>query len=375
MTDPDVTEPTQGPVLEPTPDPTLKPTTDPALELTMEPTTEPIAVPVLERPGPEPVLEVVRAAMAEAEVDALVLRPSPDFRFLGGRGEGFLVVTLDTAAETADPVPLVPRTARRVGVDPEMRVRELFGLAIEAELVPATAVLAPLRLRKRPPEIEAVQRAVVAVESVLGQARELSWFGATERAMAARLRLLLMETGCEEVLSLRVAAGEHTARPAHRPGGRVINPGDALLVSLCGRWDGYCAEVARVFAVAEPPEDFEAMYSVVLAARAAALRSAARPSAVAESVAKAVGDVIDGSGYGRFAAAHFGRGVGLGHDEGPRVQPGDGTPLEPGMTLCLEPAIYVPDLFGARVADVVAITAAGPTPLGSAHHTLQVLDR
>lgn len=354
MTDPNVTEPTQGPVLEPTTDPT--------------------AVPILEQASPESVLRAVRGAMAEAEVDALVLRPSPDFRFLGGRGDGFLVVTLDTAAETADPVPLVPRAARRVGVDPEMRVRELFGLAIEAELVPATAVLAPLRLRKRPHEIEAVQRAVVAAESVLGQARELSWFGSTERAMAARLRLLLMETGCEEVLSLRVAAGEHTARPAHRPGDRVINPGDALLVSLCGRWDGYCAEVARVFAVAEPPEDFEAMYSVVLAARAAALRSAARPSAVAESVAKAVGDVIDGSGYGRFAAAHFGRGVGLGHDEGPRVQPGDDTPLEPGMTLCLEPAIYVPDLFGARVADVVAITAAGPAPLGSAHHTLRVLD-
>ena len=322
----------------------------------------------------EPILEAVRAAMAEAEVDALVLRPSPDFRFLGGQGEGFLVVTLDTAAETTDPGPLVPRAARRVGVDPEMRVRELFGLTIEAELVPATAVLAPLRLRKRPHEVEAVQRAVVAAESVLGQARELAWFGATERTMAARLRLLLLESGCEEVLSLRVAAGEHTARPAHRPGGRVINPGDALLVSLCGRWNGYCAEVARVFAVAEPPEDFEAMYSVILAARTAALRSA-RPAAPAESVARAVGDVIDGSGYGRFAAAHFGRGVGLGHDEGPRVVPGDDTPLEPGMTLCLEPAIYVPDLFGARVADVIAMTAEGPVTLGSSHHPLYVLDR
>ena len=36
------------------------------------------------------------------------------------------------------------------------------------------------------------------------------------------------------------------------------------------------------------------------------------------------------------------------------------------MTLCLEPAIYVPDLFGARVADVVAMTAEGPVALGSA---------
>ncbi|MGP3959714.1 M24 family metallopeptidase [Nonomuraea sp. 3N208] len=308
-------------------------------------------------------LKAARTAMDEEGVDALVLRPSPDFRFLGGgNGAAFLVVTRDTLAETADPARWVPEGARRVGVDAEMRVRELFGLAIEAELVPASSVLAPLRLRKEPDEIAAVERAALRAEEVLRQARELAWFGASERAMAAALRMLALESGCEEVLALRVAAGENTARAAHLPGDRVINPGDALLVSLCGRWDGYCAEVARVFAVAEPPEDFEAMYSVVLAARRAAL-AAARPPAPAADVARAVAEVIDGTGYGRFAAAHAGRGVGLGPDEGPRL--GEGTPLAPGMTFCLEPAIYVPELFGARVADVVACTEAEPVVLSS----------
>ncbi len=321
-------------------------------------------------------LDAVRAAMAEAGVDALVLRPSPDFRFLGGGdgfpGAAFLVVTRDVVAGTGDPAGLVPEGARRVGVDPEMRVRELFGLAIEAELVPASAVLAPLRLRKEPYEVAAVGRAAACAEAVLRQARELAWYGATERAMAAALRVMALESGCEEVLSLRVAAGEHTARAAHVPGDRLINPGDALLVSLCGRWDGYCAEVARVFAVAEPPEDFEAMYSVVLAAHGAAL-AAARPSAPASDVARAVGDVIDGSGYGRFASPHIGRGVGLGPDEGPRLA--EDTPLAPGMTFCLEPAIYVPDLFGARVADVVACTETGPLVLSGGPPALHVLDR
>ncbi len=318
-------------------------------------------------------LVAVRAAMARDGVDALVLRPSPDFRFLGGQGAGFLVVTMDAAAETGDPAPYVPEDALRVGVDPEMRVRELFGLAIEAELVPAGAVLEPLRLRKLPQEVDAVGRAARAAEAVLDRAGELAWFGATERAMASRLRMLLLETGCEEMLSVRVAAGEHTARPGHLPCERVINPGDALLVSLCGRWDGYCAEVARVFAVAEPPEDFEAMYSVVLAAHHAALRSV-RPGVPADEVAAVVADVIDGSGYGRFAAPCAGRGVGLGHDEGPRLRPGDGTVLAAGMTLCVEPAIYVPDLFGARLADVAVCTREAATVLTTSPHTLRVLD-
>ncbi|GGO63960.1 M24 family metallopeptidase [Nonomuraea cavernae] len=315
-----------------------------------------------------------RAAMAEAGLDALVLRPSPDFRFLGGRDGPYLVLTPDALAETADPGRLLPGNARRVGVDPEMRVRELFALAIEAELVPAALALAPLRLRKEPSEIEAVGRAAAAAEAVLGQVRELAWFGATERAMAARLRMLALETGCEEVLSLRVAAGEHTARADHVPGERVINPGDALLVSLCGRWDGYCAEVGRVFAVAEPPEDYEAMYSVVVAAHAAALRAAGR-GATAAAVAAAAVDVMDGSGYGSFASDRSGRGVGLGPDEGPWLRPGDATVLEPGMVLCLEPAVYVPDLFGARLADTVVCAPEGPVALSVSPRALRVLDR
>jgi Xaa-Pro dipeptidase len=44
------------------------------------------------------------------------------------------------------------------------------------------------------------------------------------------------------------------------------------------------------------------------------------------------------------------------------------------MTFCLEPAIYVPDLFGARVADVVVCTEAGPRVLGAGPPALHVLD-
>lgn len=325
------------------------------------------------RPSGVDRLGAVREAMAAAGIDALVLRPSPDFRFLGGRDDGFLVVTAEAAVETADPRPYLLEGVRRVGVDPEMRVRELFGLAVEAELVPAAQVLAPLRLVKEPYEVALAEAAARATEAVLGYARELSWFGATEREMAGRLRVLALEAGCEEVPAVRVTAGPGTAGPRRAPSDRVINPGDALLVSLSARWDGYCAEVARVFAVAEPPEDFDAMYSVVVAAREAGM-AAVRPSVPASAVAAAVARAIDDSGYGRYAAPGAGRGVGLGIEEDPRLRTDDDTPLEPGMVLCLEPAIYVPELFGARVADMVACTESGPRPLTAAPSPLPILE-
>ncbi|MFI6503234.1 M24 family metallopeptidase [Nonomuraea typhae] len=307
-------------------------------------------------------------------MDALVLRPSPDFRFLGGRGDGFLVVTRDAFAETGDPGPLVPVSARRVGVDPEMRVRELFALAVDAELVPAGAVLAPLRLRKEAEELDAIALAARAADEVLASAREWRWFGATERAMARRMYVQLLESGCEEVLDVRVSAGEHTALPAHRPTDRVINPGDALHVSVRGRWNGYCAEVARTMAVAEPPDDFDALYTVILAAQRAAL-GAVRQAHSAASVAAAAQTVIDDSGYGRFAATHCGRGLGLAADEPPVLSASDPTELAPGMALCLEPAVYLPDLFGARLADVALCTSSAPRLLTTPPPALPVLDR
>ncbi|MEU1732418.1 M24 family metallopeptidase [Streptosporangium sp. NPDC020145] len=322
-------------------------------------------------------IDEVRLRMAEEGIDALVLRPSPDFRYLGGQGDGYLVLTHDrpptAAAEPLEAAALIPPSARRVGVDPEMRAWELFSLRVEAEVVLASAVLAPLRSRRGPAEVAATERAASAADAVLLMARELAWFGTTERAMARRLWAMMVETGCEEVLSVLVAAGEHTALPRHVPCDRVINPGDALLVSVCGRWGGYCSEVARVFAVAEPPEDFEAMYSVVLAAQHAAL-DALRPGVTAAEVGRIAREVIEGSGYGNYAGPRPGRGVGLGPDEAPWLVPGDETVLTSGMTVCLEPSIYLPELFGARVADIAVCAPQGATRLTTTSPAFYVID-
>ncbi|WP_211590509.1 Xaa-Pro peptidase family protein [Microbispora sp. H11081] len=329
------------------------------------------------------VLDAVRAGMTDAGIDALVLRPSPDYRYLredplsaAGGEEGYLVVTLHgppaPAADLARAAALVPPVAGRVAVDPLMHAAELFTLRVDAELVLASVVLAPLRLRKRAAEIAALRHAAGAADAVLLAVRDLAWFGATEAAMARRLRAMLAEAGCEGAPSVLVAAGEHSADAGHRPCERVINPGDALLVSVRGRWNGYCAEVARVFAVAEPPEDFDAMYSVVRAARDAAA-DRVRPGVACAEAAEAAREVVDGSGYGDYTAARTGRGIGLSQAEAPWLAAGE--TFASGMTVCLEPAIYLPDLFGARVADMVVCGEDGPETLSTGSLALHVLDR
>ncbi|WP_405146325.1 M24 family metallopeptidase [Sphaerisporangium sp. NBC_01403] len=321
------------------------------------------------------VMADVLARMSAAGLDALVLRPSPDLRYVAGRDvSGFLVLVPGLppgfAADAAEAAALIPASVSRVGVDAQMRAHELFVLRVDADLVLASAVLDPLRVTKRPDEIAAIARAAAATDGVLALARELSWFGATERVMARRLAT---ESGAEGVLSVVVAAGENTARPRHTPAGRVINPGDAVSIRVTAESDGYHAHASRGFVVAEPPEDFDAVYAVLLSARDAAAE-AVRPGVTAAEVDAAAWSVLDESGYGAYVTRGTGYGVGLDRREAPWLTAADRTVLAPGMTMTIEPGIHVPDLYGARVGDVVECTDTGARTMNQMPRALHVLD-
>jgi Xaa-Pro aminopeptidase len=112
---------------------------------------------------------------------------------------------------------------------------------------------------------------------------------------------------------------------------------------------------------------------VLLSAREAAAE-AVRPGATASEVDAAAWRVLDESGYGAYAERGTGHGVGLERREPPWIARGDGTVLGPGMTMTIEPAIHVPDLYGARVGDVVECTETGCRPMHHAPLALHVLD-
>ena len=54
---------------------------------------------------------------------------------------------------------------------------------------------------------------------------------------------------------------------------------------------------------------------------------------------------------------------------------GNTTPLAPGHAFSIEPGIYIPGRFGARLEDIVVATEAGPDPLNRVAHTLAIVDR
>ncbi|MFF3251688.1 M24 family metallopeptidase [Actinacidiphila glaucinigra] len=359
-------------------------------------------------------LELARKAAADAGLDALLVSPGPDLRYLTGYhahlterlvclalpvlGDPFLVVPhlekpgaetsplgalgVDVVGwgETEDPYALVagrlPRGTVRVAVDNHMWAEKV--LAFRAAL-PGTEqslagdVLRELRMRKSAAETEALRRAAGAIDRVHRRMGEWLRAGRTEREVARDVADAVIEAGHTTVDFVIVASGPNGASPHHEVSDRVIRAGDPVVVDIGGTTqDGYCSDSTRTYAVGEPPAAFREMYEVLRRAQHAQT-DAVRPGITAEELDAVGRDIIAAAGYGEHFIHRTGHGIGLETHEEPYIVAGSHRPLEPGMAFSVEPGIYLPDRFGARIEDIAVCTPEGGERLNQTSRDLVVL--
>ncbi|MFF7676910.1 M24 family metallopeptidase [Actinacidiphila glaucinigra] len=359
-------------------------------------------------------LELARKAAADAGLDALLVSPGPDLRYLTGYhahlterlvclalpvlGDPFLVVPhlekpgaeasplgalgVDVVGwgETEDPYALVagrlPRGTVRVAVDNHMWAEKV--LAFRAAL-PGTEqslagdVLRELRMRKSAAETEALRRAAGAIDRVHRRMGEWLRAGRTEREVARDVADAVIEAGHTTVDFVIVASGPNGASPHHEVSDRVIRAGDPVVVDIGGTTqDGYCSDSTRTYAVGEPPAEFREMYEVLRRAQHAQT-DAVRPGITAEDLDAVGRDIIAAAGYGEHFIHRTGHGIGLETHEEPYIVAGSHRPLEPGMAFSVEPGIYLPDRFGARIEDIAVCTPEGGERLNQTSRDLVVL--
>ena len=68
-----------------------------------------------------------------------------------------------------------------------------------------------------------------------------------------------------------------------------------------------------------------------------------------------VRNYIQQKGYGEYFGHGTGHGLGIEIHEEPYVSSQGNVILQPGMTITIEPGIYVPDLGGVRIEDSVLV--------------------
>ena len=244
----------------------------------------------------------------------------------------------------------------------------------ERRFVTSSAVVADLRMRKDPSEIEALRTVAHGADRAYAKLRERAFAGRMERDVSAEIGDLLRGEGHEEVGFAIVASGPNGASPHHSSGDRAIAVGDAIVLDFGGTQDWYCSDITRTVHVgASLDPEVRRVHDVVLRAQEAGYR-AARAGAEASAVDAAARAVIDGAGYGKHFIHRLGHGIGLDGHEPPYLVRGNATRLEPGMAFSIEPGIYLPGRFGVRIEDIAFIDAHGVAePLNLADRSLAIV--
>ncbi len=349
-------------------------------------------------------LRLAAAAAATHGVDALLLTPGADLRYLTGydalplerltclvlpaSGDPTLVVPLLERpaalaspagrlgievigwAETEDPYAVVSRLLHEalgtmpdsVGLGNRMWAEQVLRLRTVmpgADQGLAGEVLRGLRMTKSAAEIEALREAAEAIDRVHARMGEWLRVGRTEREVGRDIAEAIVAEGHQQVNFVIVGSGPNGASPHHDTGDRVIESGDPVVVDIGGATrDGYCSDSTRVYTVGRPPAEFLAYYEVLLAAQVAACE-AVRPGVTPESVDAAARDLIGDAGFGDLFVHRTGHGIGLEEHEEPYIVAGNREPLAAGACFSIEPGIYLPGKHGARIEDIVVVTGDG----------------
>ena len=358
-------------------------------------------------------LTAARHRLRIGGLDALLVTPGPDLRYLTGYDAvplerltclvvraaddpvllvpelerlaalaspvADLGVDLATWSETEDPYAPVAGLlagARVVAVDDRMWAQKVLALRDalpSARQIAGGSVLSPMRAVKSAAEIAALSRAGAAIDAVHHRVPQFLRAGRTEREVARDIAEAMLDAGHTRVDFVIVGSGPNGASPHHEVSDRVIGGHEPIVIDIGGTMpDGYCSDSTRMYCVGEPPAGFTDYFAVLRIAQEAQV-AAVRPGMTCADLDAVGRNIIAAAGFGDRFIHRTGHGIGLETHEDPYIVAGNATVLEPGHTFSIEPGIYVEGLHGARIEDIVACSADGALRLNTTDRDLVVL--
>ena len=288
-----------------------------------------------------------------------------------GFGERGFGIDLDPVAGLIASLAAVPvvASARRIGVSSELPGADVrFSGAVSAEVVDAGDILYRLRLIKDGDELERILASYrlcwVGHEAIAERARP----GAQEIELftAAQSAAQIASGGPIEFVS-DLLSGPNAAEvccPIRVAGRRAAEEGDPIVADVVVRSNGYWGDSCETH-IAGSNDEISAVREELLAildGSRAQLVPGAKGSDVFRDMKKRILSTFPG---GEFPH-HGGHALGLTGFEDPHVIPSDVTPFEPWMVLALEPGVYFPGRYGARVENVFIVTPDGGMELREA---------
>jgi len=223
-------------------------------------------------------------------------------------------------------------------------------------LVPLANSIEEIRKVKEPGEITAIAKAIQIATDAFTEIFEKIVPGRTEKEIANDLDYTMRRRGADNpAFQTIVASGPRAALPHGEPSEKKINAGEAVILDFGAQVEGYCSDETCTVAVGELNDKIQEIFIVVDNARKLALNTMKAGMPIKE-LDTLVRGYIEEKGYGDFFRHGVGHGVGIAVHEAPTISSGSGGLLEENMIVTIEPGIYLPNIGGVRLEDMVLVT-------------------
>lgn len=276
---------------------------------------------------------------------------------------------LNRIKDTDDAVVLLARQLNGpvIGIDkvwPSGFLLKLMKEKPACQYVDGAELIDLIRSIKSEQEQQKMREASRLNDAVMDRVRTLIQPGITEKQLETQINAAFREiANSEPSFDTIVAFQENCADPHAVPSDKVLNEGMSVIVDMGCRFEGYCSDMTRTFFLKE--NTMKEIYDTVLQANLAAIAKV-KPGVTFSEIDLAAREVIEQAGYGEYYIHRTGHGIGLSVHEPYDVSSVNRRIVQPGMCFSIEPGIYLPNVGGVRIEDLVLVTEAGCEVLN--HH-------
>lgn len=350
-------------------------------------------------------IERLRTAFTEAELDAVLITSVENIRYISGftSSDGAVLVTREecllftdfryviqakeqapdftlceiTAANMVSEIEsaLLQGNCKRCGFEQTNVTVAAFERyrAMPVEFVPFADELTGLRLIKTADEIESLRRAQQIADEAYAKLLTRIHSGMTERQVVAELNYLCSSLGSEgPSFDPIVGSGPNGAMCHAVPCERKLQDGDLVVVDFGCIFQGYHSDMTRTFGVGSVDDELRRIYDIVLEAQLRTL-DALKAGITGKELDAVARDYITEQGYGDCFGHSLGHGFGLEIHEAPGASRTSTHILQAGMTVTVEPGIYLEGKGGVRIEDCCVVTEGGKINLVSSPKELVLI--
>ncbi len=243
----------------------------------------------------------------------------------------------------------------------------------EIDLVPTKHLVMSLRSIKTADEIQSIRMAAKITQDTFNEILNFVKKGQSELDIAFEIERQMRCRGAENT-SFRsiVASGLRSALPHGLASDKIIEDGEFLTLDYGCIYNGYCSDITRTIVIGKSTEKQRKLYELVYEAQTRAINSVKQDLSCGDLDAVSR-SFLQSKGYGTYFTHGLGHGIGIEVHEFPRIVEDSNDVLKAGMTLALEPGVYIEQYGGVRIEDMILVTVDGYERLTKApEHLIEI---